>query len=150
MILVDCRIYDNLSPTERPTDHKGVDARLKTDSEMNPWIILAYKSVTALHQANLFFLADMQRHEGMPDAGTRRFNQHALVEMQAGRWRRDGAGISRIHGLVALAVVLGVRARDVRRQRHLARILQPPEQIRAAVGAAGRDLESDRRWMVRL
>ena len=62
----------------------------------------------------------MQRQERALDAARRERASSGRVEVQARGRRRDGARRAREHGLVALAVRCIGRARDVRRQRHLA------------------------------
>ncbi len=47
-----------------------------------------------------------------------------LFKMQARRRRRDGAGLTGIHGLVALAVCGAVFALDIGRQRHMPQLFQ--------------------------
>ena len=64
--------------------------------------------------------ADVQRNVRKRDAALAQALEHRLVEMQAGRGRRDRARVPCINGLIALAVLGLRRARYIRRQRDLA------------------------------
>src|SRR5439155_17092979 len=44
--------------------------------------------------------------------------ENLLRELEPGRWRRDRSSLVRINGLIRVAIALGGRSCDVRRQRH--------------------------------
>jgi hypothetical protein len=61
----------------------------------------------------------VQRHRRAADAARVEIRQHARVEVQAGRRRRNRPPRARIHRLIPRAIRLRIRATDVRRQRHV-------------------------------
>mmetsp|Transcript_53345 Transcript_53345/g.147771 ORF Transcript_53345/g.147771 Transcript_53345/m.147771 type:complete len:341 (+) Transcript_53345:806-1828(+) len=73
--------------------------------------------------------ANMQGHMRLLDPAGGQRGQHAFVEMQGRRGRRDRTGLLGEHRLVA-ALVLGIVGMlDVGRQRHMAMVLQQREGV---------------------
>ena len=69
--------------------------------------------------------ADMQRDKRPHDAAFGQCRQNGIVEMQARRRRGDRPGFARVDRLVARGVVRSRHPRDIRRQRHVAMLVQP-------------------------
>ena len=78
-------------------------------------------------------VADVQRDGRALDAPLVQRVEKLRREMQAGGRRRDRAALARIHGLIPLAIALRVVALDVRRQRHVADLVDRVLDARAAL-----------------